>query len=203
MTWILDLAHHPIAFGLLVLFAVAALGLALGSIKIKGLGLGVAGTVFVGILFGHLGLNIDPDVRNFIQEFGLIIFVYTIGIQVGPSFLTNLKRQGLPLNSLAAAVVILGAITTVSLCLWFDIDIANAVGIFCGASTNTPSLGAAQQALKSLGALEGTIATPALSYAVCYPFGIFGIIAAMLIVRAAARISIPAEQEKFKTEQSA
>ena len=120
MNWLAPLLTNHVAYGMLVLCAVAALGLTLGSLKIRGLGLGIAGTLFVGILFGHFGLNIDPDVRNFLQEFGLIIFVYTIGMQVGPSFLTTLRRRGLPLNLLAAAVVLVGAATTVALCLWLE-----------------------------------------------------------------------------------
>jgi putative transport protein len=203
MNWIAPLLTNHVAYGMLVLCAVAALGLTLGSLKIRGLGLGIAGTLFVGILFGHFGLNIDPDVRNFLQEFGLIIFVYTIGMQVGPSFLTTLRRQGLPLNLLAAAVVLVGAATTVALCIWLGVDLAAGVGIFSGATTNTPSLGAAQQALKSIGAPESSVAAPGLGYAVCYPFGILGIIIAMLIVRFASRIEVPAELAAFREEQRA
>jgi putative transport protein len=201
MNWLAPLLTNHVAYGMLVLCAVAALGLTLGSLKVRGLGLGIAGTLFVGILFGHFGLNINPEVRNFLQEFGLIIFVYTIGIQVGPGFLTTLRRQGLPLNLLAAAVVLVGAATTVGLCLWLDVDLAAGVGVFSGATTNTPSLGAAQQALKSIGAPEARVAAPGLGYAVCYPFGILGIIIAMLIVRFAARVRIPDELTAFREEQ--
>ncbi len=203
MNWIAPLLTNHVAHGMLVLCAVAALGLTLGSLKVRGLGLGIAGTLFVGILFGHFGLNIDPEIRNFLQEFGLIIFVYTIGIQVGPGFLTSLRRRGLPLNLLAAAVVLVGAVTTVGLCLWLKIDLATGVGVFSGATTNTPSLGAAQQALKSIGAPEARVAAPGLGYAVCYPFGILGIIIAMLIVRSVGRIKVPDEVEAFREEQRA
>ncbi len=203
MNWLAPLLTNPVAHGMLVLCAVAALGLTLGSFKIHGLGLGIAGTLFVGILFGHFGLNIDPAVRSFLQEFGLIIFVYTIGMQVGPSFLTTLRRRGLPLNLLAAAVVLVGAATTVALCLWLKVDLAAGVGIFSGATTNTPSLGAAQEALKDIGAPESRVAAPGLGYAVTYPFGILGIIAAMLLVRRFGRIQVPAELEAFREEQRA
>lgn len=203
MNWLSPLLTNHVAHGMLVLCAVAALGLALGSLKVRGLGLGIAGTLFVGILFGHFGLNIDPEVRGFLQEFGLIIFVYTIGIQVGPGFLTTLRRQGLPLNLLAAAVVVVGAATTVGLCLWLDVDLAAGVGVFSGATTNTPSLGAAQQALKSIGAPEAQVAAPGLGYAVCYPFGILGIIIAMVAVRYLARVNVPAEVTAFAEEQRA
>ncbi len=203
MNWLAPLLTNHVAQGMLVLCAVAALGLALGSLKVRGLGLGIAGTLFVGIACGHFGLNIDPEVRGFLQEFGLIIFVYTIGIQVGPSFLTSLRRSGLPLNLLAMAVVVVGAVTTVALCLWLKVDLAAGVGIFSGATTNTPSLGAAQQALKSIGAPEARVASPGLGYAVCYPFGILGIIIAMLLVRWLGRISLPAETAAFREDQQA
>lgn len=203
MSWLAPLLANPVAHGMLVLCAVAALGLTLGSLKVRGLGLGIAGTLFVGILCGHFGLNIDPTVRGFLQEFGLIIFVYTIGMQVGPSFLSNLRRRGLPLNLMAAAVVLLGAATAVALSLWLKVDLAAGVGIFSGASTNTPSLGAAQETLKSLGAPENRVAAPGLGYAVSYPFGVLGIIAAMLLVRRFGRIHVPDELEAFREEQRA
>ncbi len=203
MNWLAPLLTNHVAYGMLVLCAVAALGLALGSLKVRGLGLGIAGTLFVGILFGHFGLNIEPDVRTFLQEFGLILFVYTIGIQVGPGFLTSLRSRGLTLNLLAGAVVIVGAATAVLLCRWLKIDLAAGVGIFAGATTNTPSLGAAQQALKSIGAPEARVAAPGLGYAVCYPFGILGIIIAMVLVRYLARVNVPAEVAAFGEEQRA
>ncbi len=203
MNWLAPLLTNHVAYGMLVLCAVAALGLALGSVKIRGLGLGIAGTLFVGIIFGHFGLNIEPDVRTFLQEFGLIIFVYTIGIQVGPGFLTTLRNRGLTLNLLAGAVVVVGAATAVLLCRWLKIDLAAGVGIFAGATTNTPSLGAAQQALKSIGAPEAQVAAPGLGYAVAYPFGILGIIIAMILVRLLARVDVPAEVTAFHEEQRA
>ena len=203
MNWLAPLLTNHVAYGMLVLCAVAALGLALGSLKVRGLGLGIAGTLFVGIIFGHFGLNIEPDVRTFLQEFGLIIFVYTIGIQVGPGFLTTLRNRGLTLNLLAAAVVVVGAATAVLMCRWLKIDLAAGVGIFAGATTNTPSLGAAQQALKSIGAPEARVAAPGLGYAVCYPFGILGIIIAMILVRYLARVNVPAEVAAFGEEQRA
>ena len=203
MNWLAPLLTNHVAYGMLVLCAVAALGLALGSLKVRGLSLGIAGTLFVGILFGHFGLNIEPDVRTFLQEFGLIIFVYTIGIQVGPGFLTTLRNRGLALNLLAAAVVVVGAATAVLLCRWLKIDLAAGVGIFAGATTNTPSLGAAQQALKSIGAPEARVAAPGLGYAVCYPFGILGIIIAMVLVRWLARVDVPREITAFHEEQRA
>ncbi len=198
-SWLQQMIPNHVAYGMLVLCAVSALGLALGSIKVRGISLGVAGTLFVGIVFGHFGLNIADEVRHFVQEFGLILFVYTIGIQVGPGFLTSLRKQGLPLNVAAASIVVLGAVVTVGLCGALGIDLAAGVGLISGATTNTPSLGAAQQALK--GVSEARAALPGLGYAVCYPFGILGIILAMLLVRWALRVSMPAELERFRHDQ--
>jgi putative transport protein len=201
MKWLTDM--HT-AQGMLVLCSVAVLGLAIGSIKVRGISLGVAGTLFAGILFGHLGWNIDPEVRSFMQEFGLILFVYTIGMQVGPSFLASLRRQGLPLNALAAGIVLMGAALTVGLCYALGIDVAAGVGLFAGATTNTPALGAAQEALKGLGGISADRASlPGLGYAVCYPFGILGIILTMILVRAAFRVNSAKELEGFRAAQRA
>jgi len=192
------------AQGMLVLCSVAAVGLAIGSIKVRGISLGVAGALFAGILFGHLGWNIDPEVRSFVQEFGLILFVYTIGMQVGPSFLASLRRQGLPLNLLAAGIVLMGAALTVVLCHLLGIDLAVGVGLFAGATTNTPALGAAQEALKGLPDMASDRASlPGLGYAVCYPFGILGIILTMILVRAVFRVNSTKELEDFRAAQRA
>jgi putative transport protein len=201
MKWLTD--THT-AQGLLVLCTVAVLGLALGSVKVRGVSLGVAGALFVGILFGQVGWNIDPEVRPFVQDFGLILFVYAIGMQVGPGFLTSLRRQGLPLNLLAAGVVLSGAGLTVGLCHLLGIDLAAGVGLFAGATTNTPALGAAQEALKEIPNLAaGRAGLPALGYAVCYPFGILGIILTMLLVRAVGRVNSKDELTAFRTAQRA
>jgi putative transport protein len=201
MKWLTD--THT-AQGLLVLCTVAVLGLALGSVKVRGVSLAVAGALFVGILFGQVGWNIDPEVRPFVQDFGLILFVYAIGMQVGPGFLTSLRRQGLPLNLLAAGVVLSGAGLTVGLCHLLGIDLAAGVGLFAGATTNTPALGAAQEALKEIPNLAaGRAGLPALGYAVCYPFGILGIILTMLLVRAVGRVNSKDELTAFRTAQRA
>jgi putative transport protein len=179
---------QPIAAAILVLSGVIILGLALGSLRVRRIGLGVAGVLFAGIFFGHCGLTPSPGILGFVREFGLILFVYTIGMQVGPGFLSSLKRQGLPLNLLAGAVVVLGGVTTLVLARLLQIDVAAAVGIFAGATTNTPALGAAQEALRSLPDVDaGRAGLPALGYAVAYPFGIIGIILSMLVLRAGLR----------------
>lgn len=205
MSWLTNLqTAQPVAHGMIILCGVAALGLALGNLRVRGLSLGVAGTLFAGLLFGHFGLNIVPEVRTFIQEFGLILFVYTIGMQVGPGFIDSLKQQGLPLNLAAAAIVVLGALLTVGLCLLFRIDLAVGAGIFSGATTNTPSLGAAQEALRSLPeATAERTALPGMGYAVAYPFGILGIIISMVVIRALGRINVPEELNSFREAQRA
>jgi putative transport protein len=197
-------SSHSVASALLLLAAVATLGLAIGSVRLRGVGLGVSGVLFAGLLFGHFGFTIEPALMNFVREFGLILFVYTIGMQVGPGFFTSLRRQGLPLNLMAAAIVLLGALLALLIGRLGKFDIALTAGIFAGATTNTPALGAAQEALKSLaGSTAEQQALPGIGYAVAYPFGIIGIILAMLALRAFFRVSIAREAQAFEREQSA
>ena len=139
-----------VAHTMLIIGLVASLGLLIGSVRIFGVNIGVAGVLFAGLAFGHYGLSINDHVLEFVKEFGLILFVYTIGVQVGPGITDSLKRQGLPLNLMAAAVVVLGVIMTLAVSKAGAIDIKAAVGLYSGAVTNTPSLGAAQQALKAV-----------------------------------------------------
>lgn len=195
MNWFVQLLNgESIAHSVLVISVVAALGLALGSLKIKGIGLGIAGVLFSGLAIGHLGYRIPTQILEFAREFGLILFVYTIGMQVGPGFFASLRRQGLPLNIMAASIVILGAVITVAIAKFGNVSMAAAVGLFSGATTNTPSLGAAQEALKSLpGILPETTTLPGLGYAVAYPFGIMGIILTMLFLRFVFRIDLKKE----------
>lgn len=195
-------ATQPVAYAVLILAGVAVFGLAIGHVKIRGVRLGVAGVLFAGIFFGHFRLTIPIETLGFVRDFGLILFVYTIGIQVGPGFFTSLRKQGLPLNALALGVVLVGAILTVLSSRLLHIDMAAAVGIFAGATTNTPSLGAAQEALKLLPGFDPADAgLPALGYAAAYPFGIIGIILAMVLVRGIARINPAQEAEVFAREQ--
>jgi len=195
MNWLTQLIHgDSIAHAVLVIAVVAALGLALGSLKIRGIGLGIAGVLFSGLAIGHLGITISPPVLEFAREFGLILFVYTIGMQVGPGFFASLRRQGLPLNLMAASIVILGALITVAISKLAGVPMAAAVGLFSGGTTNTPSLGAAQEALRSLPGLAPHLAAlPGLGYAVAYPFGIVGIILSMLALRALFRVNLKTE----------
>lgn len=188
-----------VAHAVLVLSLIAASGLAIGSIRVLGIRLGIAGVLFSGLLFGHFGqkgLGINHEVLEFCREFGLILFVYTIGVQVGPGFFAAFRRQGLPLNMLAASIVLTGAVIAVAIHYMTDLDIAAAVGLFSGATTNTPSLGAAQQALKDTADISPErIKLPGLAYAMAYPFGIIGIIVTMILVRVVFRIDPQRENE--------
>jgi len=190
------------AGAVMILALVAGSGLALGSLRVRGIGLGIAGVLFAGLAFGHLGVRVDERTLEFAREFGLILFVYSIGLQVGPGFLASLRRQGLRLNLLAAAVVLLGAAMAVGLHAAGGIDAAAAVGVLSGATTNTPSLAAAQQALKQVvtdpAAREPLARLPGVGYAVAYPFGVLGIILVMLAVRAGFRISLAREREDLE-----
>ena len=193
---------HAVGWTVLVLSVVATLGLWLGNIKYRGIGLGIAGVLFAGIFLGHLGVEIDDGWLGFIREFGLILFVYTIGIQVGPGFFTSLKKQGLPMNLLAVGIVLTGALIAVVLGKWAGFEMPLIAGLFSGATTNTPSLGAIQEALRNLPSItQAQASLPALGYAVAYPFGIFGILLAMLLIRFGFRIDPKAEAASFLEAQ--
>lgn len=202
MQWFSELLRgESIAQSLLVLSLVVACGVGLGSVKVRGVGLGVAGVLFAGLLCGHFGLHIDHRVMDFVREFGLILFVYTIGMQVGPGFLASLRRQGLPLNVMAASIVGLGIAITLIIVFVCHVDMSVAVGLFAGGTTNTPALGAAQQALKSTsGFTEELAKNPGLGYAVAYPFGILGIILTMGLIRRVFRID-PAHEVALFSQQ--
>ncbi len=205
MVWIKEMAtSQPVAWAVLVLMLVAVAGLALSSFKVKGVGLGIAGVLFAGIAAGHVGLRIEKEILEFVREFGLILFVFTIGLQLGPGFFASLRKQGLKLNLLAVAVVCLGAVIAVSLAWLAGFDIVAALGLFSGATTNTPSLGATQQTLKMLGGeAAAKVTLPALAYAVAYPGGVFGIIAVLLLLKTFFHINPEQEAEQFRTEQKA
>lgn len=189
----------PGAPAALVLALVAGLGLALGSVKFRGVGLSTAGVLFVGLLLGHLGVAVEAEVLEFVRDFGLILFVTSIGLQVGPGFVASLRRSGLKLNSLAAAVVLSGVGLAAAAHLVLGIELPAVVGILSGATTNTPSLAAAQQALQEVAgdaAAAARAATiPPLGYAVAYPFGVAGVILAMVALKLAYRVSIPVEEK--------
>jgi putative transport protein len=163
--------------------------MALGSVKVRGVGLGTAGVLFAGILTGHFGKPVDHGTLEFVKEFGLILFVFTIGLQLGPGFFAAFRQQGTRMNVLAAGIVALGAIGA-PLAGWLvGFDTAAVLGIYSGASTNTPSLGAAAQTLATLpGIAPDRLALPALAYAVTYPTAIIGIIGTLLVLKQVLRI---------------
>ena len=192
------------AAAITVLALVAAAGIVLGSVQVFGISLGIAGVLFSGLVFGHFGLSINTHIMEFTREFGLILFVYSIGIQVGPGFIASLRREGLPLNLMAAGVVLLGAVITVLISRFAGVELPAAVGMFSGATTNTPSLAAAQSALSELpGYTEEMGKLPGLGYAVAYPFGVIGIIITMLFTRAVFRIDRRREAELHAQRQAA
>lgn len=203
MNWIYEMAAgQPVAWAMLVLMTVAVAGLALAGIKIKGVGIGVTGILFAGIIAGHFGLRIEPQTLEFVREFGLILFVFTIGLQLGPGFFASLRRQGLKLNLLAVLIVALGATLTAGTYYFAGLDMASALGLFSGATTNTPSLGATQQMFKTLGGdLADQTALPAIAYAVAYPCGVVGIILVLWVLRGIFRIHPAREAEQFQQDQ--
>lgn len=181
MEWLYSLfIEHSALQAVVVLSLISAIGLGLGKIHVCGISLGVTFVFFAGILAGHFGLSIDPQMLNYAESFGLIIFVYALGLQVGPGFFSSFRKGGVTLNMLAIAVVILGTFLAVVCSYTIGVSLPNMVGILCGATTNTPALGAAQQTLKQMG-LESS--TPALGCAVAYPLGVIGVILAVLLIR--------------------
>lgn len=203
MNWFIQLfSQESVPHTLIVISLVVATGLTLGRISLFNIQLGIAGVLFSGLAFGHFNITINPEVMHFLREFGLILFVYAIGLQVGPSFVSSFFRYGIKLNALAAGIVILGALVTLAISVLGEIPIPVAVGLFSGATTNTPSLAAAQEILGGLPAMDDeTQKMPGLGYAVAYPFGIVGIILSMLLVRRFFKIDIPGEAAEFKRIQ--
>lgn len=188
----------PTAQVMLLVSVTCALGLLLGKWKIKDIGLGVAGCLFTGLFFGHFIHLPHHEILDFIREFGLMLFVYGIGVEIGPSFVSALKSQGLKLNLLAASTVGLGAIVVLVICKVMGWSPAVAAGLFAGATTNTPALGAGQSVLAEIPGFDPEIISHAsLSYAVTYPFGILGIIITLLLIRFLFRIDPNDEAKKF------
>ncbi|WP_147734122.1 putative transporter [Klebsiella quasipneumoniae] len=191
-----------IALTVSVLALVAVIGLWIGNVKIRGVGFGIGGVLFGGIIVGHFvdqaGVALSSPMLHFIQEFGLILFVYTIGIQVGPGFFASLRVSGLRLNLFAILIVILGGLVTAVLHKLFNIPLPVVLGIFSGAVTNTPALGAGQQILRDLGVPFEVVDQMGMSYAMAYPFGICGILLTMWLVRLFFRINVEKEAQQFE-----
>jgi len=203
MNWLSQLnISNPVAHAIGVLSLVCVAGMALGSVKMRGIGLGTSGVLFAGILTGHFGKPVDHHTLAFVKEFGLILFVFTIGLQLGPGFFAALRQRGLQLNLIAATVVLLGAGLALAIGRLLKMDFAAVLGVLAGATTNTPSLGAAQQTLATIpGISEDRLALPALAYAVTYPGAIVAIIGTLLLLKAVFRVDAEREATAFAQEQ--
>lgn len=206
MEWLISLLTDESVAHIVLLYAfVISIGVMLGKIKIFGISLGVTFVLFVGLFVGHFGFTINEEVLHFIREFGLILFVFTIGLQVGPGFFSSFKKGGMQQNMLAASVVLLGATTAIALyyILAGRITMPMMVGILSGAVTNTPGLGAAQEALRQLHEAGQITEIPqiALGYAVAYPLGVVGIITALILIRVIFKISFDKETEKLNSNE--
>ena len=193
MNWINDLLWgEGIGHSILLLSFVIAAGIQLGKIKVFGVSLGITLVLFVGIILGHF--------IHFFKEFVLILFVYSVGIQVGPGFFSSFKKGGITLNMLACGIVFLGVVTAIILHYATGIPMPTMVGILSGAVTNTPGLGAAQQAFSDMyGSTDNTIA---LGYAVAYPLGVIGIILSIIFIRYVFRVNFDKENEQLNNEDA-
>lgn len=181
MEWLNATLLEPSALQAVVIIClISALGLSLGKLHIRGISLGVTFVFFAGILAGHIGLRIDPQMLNYAESFGLILFVYALGLQVGPGFVSSFRKGGSKLNLLGLGVVAVSTAMALLFTLVSDVSLPDMIGVLCGATTNTPALGAAQQTLKQMGLPS---AGPALSCAVTYPLGVVGVILGILCVR--------------------
>lgn len=195
-----------IALTVSILALVAVIGLFIGNVKFRGVGLGIGGVLFGGIIVGHFvsqaGMTLSSDMLHVIQEFGLILFVYTIGIQVGPGFFASLRVSGLRLNLFAVLIVIIGGLVTAILHKLFDIPLPVVLGIFSGAVTNTPALGAGQQILRDLGTPMEMVDQMGMSYAMAYPFGICGILFTMWMLRVIFRVNVETEAQQHESTRT-
>ena len=203
MSWIENLLFTPsVAHSLVLVALVIAIGLYLSRIKIGGISIGVTWILFVGIVFGHFGLVLDATTSHFVKEFGLILFIYSIGIQVGPGFFESFKSGGLTLNGLAAATILLAGATCLLVGLITNEDPFAMIGVLYGAVTNTPGLGAAQQTFSDM---TNGVSNPnfASGYAVAYPLGVVGIIGTIVAFRYIFRINLEEENRKLQSPSNA
>lgn len=198
MNWISDLflSHTPLQ-AVIVISIIIAVGLALGKIRVWGISLGVTFVFFAGIFAGHIGLSIDPTILHYTENLGLVLFVYELGLKVGPGFFSSFRKGGLELNMLGLGVLLLGTAMAVAYCLLLGVPVGDATGLLCGATTNTPALGAAQQALEQVGLSANGAA---LSCAVTYPLGVVGVILAIIVLRKllikpGQPLSVPQEED--------
>ncbi len=200
MEWMYNLFFGGgIGHSILLVATVIFMGILSGKIKIAGISLGITWILFVGIFFSHFNMRMDPEALHFLKEFGLILFVYSVGLQVGPGFFSSFKKGGMTLNMLAVLIIFLGILTTYVIYKVTGLPITTMVGILSGAVTNTPGLGAAQQAFFDITGKEGT--DIAMGYAVAYPLGVIGIIVAIILIRRIFRISFEKENEMLQNER--
>ena len=207
MDWLTELfVGNSVAHTLLIYTIVIAIGVLLGKVKIFGISLGATFVLFCGILVGHLGVTVDEPTLKFIQEFGLILFIFSIGLQVGPGFFSSFKHEGLQLNGIAMLIVALNVV--VALAIYFiagNVSLTDMVGVMSGAVTNTPGLGAAQQALiETIGSRAGDLnESMSLGYAAAYPLGVIGIILSMVLLKSFFKINVDKEIEAIEREKEA
>ena len=205
MNWLTELfIGNSVAHTIFIYAIVIAIGVLLGKVKIFGISLGATFVLFCGILVGHLGVEVDPATLKFIQEFGLILFIFSIGLQVGPSFFSSFKQEGIQLNGIAMLIV--GLNVAVTLAIYFiagNISITDLVGVMSGAVTNTPGLGAAQQTLiETVGDRAGDLnESMSLGYAAAYPLGVIGIILSMVLLKALFKINVDKEVDDIEREK--
>ena len=191
-----DLWGGGVAHSVMILSLVIALGLCLGKLRVKGVSLGLAWILFIGLIFGHFSLNLDEHLLHFLKEFGLILFVYSIGLEVGPGFFASFKNGGKSLNLLSMIVVALSIITTLVIFSFSGTSITSMAGILSGAVTNTPGLGAAQQAFSDLRHIDAP--SIAAGYAIAYPMGVLGVILSFIMLRFALRVDKQKEEDEAK-----
>jgi len=196
MDWLIELiTKHSVAQTVIIYGLLISVGILLGRLKIFGTSLGVTWILFIGLIASYMGANVNLETVHFLRDFGLILFVYSIGLQVGPGFFSSLKSQALTTNLLAAGVVALGILITVIFIFTTGTQVNILAGVMSGAVTNTPGLGAAQAAINDLNikGMDGSNMT--LAYALAYPFGVFGIILSFIILKKVFGVNIPREQE--------
>lgn len=203
MNWLFELYRtNPTAQALALLCLVCVLGMSLGGIQVRGIKLGTSGVFFAALVIGHFCRPVSHETLEFVKEFGLILFVFCIGMQLGPGLFASLRHDGVRLNGLALVVVLSGAGVSAFMGWLLGIDGAAVLGIFSGATTNTPSLGAAQQTLASTPDITpARVALPALSYAVTYPLGVIGIIATLLLLKIQFKVDVQQELAAFEAAQ--
>jgi putative transport protein len=202
MHLIAQLSHDSVAQGLAILSLAVTLGLALGAVRVRGLRLGISGVLFSALIFGQLGLSVDPRTIGFLRDFALIVFIYALGLQVGPGFVASLRQEGLRLNLLSLIVVVLGAVMTGAVIFAAHLPRSSSSGLYAGAFTTTPGLAAGQEALAHVPtAPKDAVVRAGLAYTVTYPFGVLGPILVIVALKRIFRISLGKEVAELAAEE--